>query len=93
MTLVCPSCGAELGDVEDGKIQCPKCNEELYVIEGEVYPLYVECPECGATIEVDYELLEAYCEECGSEFTVDLLGDGKVELEKVEEDEEEDEES
>jgi DNA-directed RNA polymerase subunit RPC12/RpoP len=85
MGLVCPKCGADIGDVEEGKITCPNCEEELYVIDGEAYPIYVECPECGATMEVDFDLMEAVCPECNARFEVELLGDGDIELIKDEE--------
>ncbi|MCS7059315.1 MAG: paraquat-inducible protein A [Meiothermus sp.] len=72
--LECESCGAYLQILSTDPL-------EVAVIEDGEEGLFVDCPECGLTFELDSEEEEAVCPECGHRFEPDWAG-----LEEEEED-------
>lgn len=49
------------------EIECPKCNETLYLDEEMIEEGGITCPNCGTDLEFDFEDCGCDCDDCDSQ--------------------------
>ncbi|MBE6786983.1 MAG: hypothetical protein E7537_01390 [Ruminococcaceae bacterium] len=62
-------CDCDCCDDEVYEIECPACNDVIYLDEEMLEEEGMVCPNCGTELEFDFEGCDCECCDCGEEET------------------------